>query len=157
MSFIDTFNTYEQAPVSSEQTLPAAPFPRKHVHCVVNSLDDAVHAVYALRAAGYDDKHIHVMSCWDFVEAAEQKHRQRSALSKMLAYCHAFLDEGFGNVYLHESYRKRHILAVRLSSPEQMYSVRDILLSHSADRIKYVDTWTVADLTSSPEDAALYA
>lgn len=96
------------------------------------------------------------MSCWDFVAAAEQKYRQRSTLSKILAYCHSLLDEGFGDVYLHEAYCKRHILVVRLFSPDQMYHVRDILVSHHADLIKYVDAWTVADLTTSREDALTF-
>ena len=151
-----THNTHEQKPVSSKETFPSAPFPRKHVHCVVDSLHDAVQAVYTLRTAGYDARHIHVMSCWDFVAAAEQKYRQRSALSKLFAYCYSFLDEGFGDVYLREAHHKRHILVVRLFSPHQMYHVRDILLSHRADRIKYVDTWTVADLTTSREDALTF-
>ena len=48
--------------------------------------------------------------------------------------------------YLREAHRGSHILAVRLSSHEQMKQVRDLLAPHHARLIKYVDTWTVAEL-----------
>ncbi len=45
--------------------------------------------------------------------------------------------------------RGHHSLAVRLSRPEQMEQVRDLLAAHQAYLMKYVDTWTVTDLTPS--------
>ena len=149
MNYLKTLDTYEQLPVSSEQTFPTAPFPRKHVHCVIDSLQDAVHAVYALRAAGYDARDIHVMACWDFVEAVERAHQQQNGLSKVLSSIISYFDEGFGKVYLHEARRGRHVLTVHLVRNEQ---VRDVLASHHAHLIKYVDTWTVADLLPSRND-----
>jgi hypothetical protein len=64
----------------------------------------------------------------------------------MLSRLIAFFDEGFGELYLHKALRGQHILAVRLCRYEQMEQVRDLLSSHAAHLIKYVDTWTVADL-----------
>lgn len=45
-----TFQEYEQLIVSSRQTLPATPYPAKHVHCAFDDLKSAVRAVQALRA-----------------------------------------------------------------------------------------------------------
>jgi hypothetical protein len=69
MNYLIIHDIYEQLPISSKRTFPATPFPRKHVHSVIDNLRDAVLAVYALRAAGYDARDSHVMACWDFVEA----------------------------------------------------------------------------------------
>ncbi len=147
MNYAELQERYEQVPVSSQRTFPATPFPRKYVHSVIDDLQYAVQAVYALRAAGYDARDIHVMASWDFVEAVERRHQQQSHLSKMLMRFFSLLDEGFGDVYLHEACRGHHILAVRLSRIEQMEQVRDLLVSHHAHLVKYVDTWTVTDLT----------
>ncbi len=152
MNYIKTHGTYEQLPVSSERTFPAAPFPRKYVHAVIDNLPDAVHAVYALRAAGYDARDIHVMACWDFVEAVERAHQQKNGLSKLLSSIISYFDEGFGEVYLHQARRGRHVLTVHLVRNEQLEQVRDVLASHHAHLIKYVDTWTVADLLPSRND-----
>src|ERR1700745_1449250 len=80
----DEFEAYEQLPVSSRRTFPPAPFPRKYVHCVIDDLYYVVEAVHALRAAVYDARDIHVMACWDFVEAVERRQQRRSRLSKAL-------------------------------------------------------------------------
>jgi hypothetical protein len=147
----DEFEAYEQLPVSSQRTFPAAPFPRKYVHCVIDDLSYVVEAVHALRAAGYDAGDIHVMASWDFVEALARRQQRQSRLSKALTCLCSFMDEGFGNAYLHEAIRGHHILAVRLSRNEQMEQVRDILALHYARLMKYVDTWTVTDLPPSPK------
>src|SRR5258708_13785006 len=64
-------DTIAQLPVSSQGTFPPAPFPRKYVHSVFDDLQDAMQAVHALRAAGYDVRDIHLMAGWDFLEAVE--------------------------------------------------------------------------------------
>ena len=76
---------------------------------------------------------------------------KRSPHIRALARVHSFMDEGFGDAYLHEAMRGHHILAVRLSRNEQVKQVRDILALHYARLMKYVDTWTVTDLVPSPE------
>lgn len=151
-SYVQTYNEseYELLPVSSERTFPPAPFPRKYVHCVIDDLYYAVQAVHALRADGSNARDIHVMASWDFVEAAEHR-QQQSHLSMRLMRLLSFFDEGFGNVYLHEALRGHHILMVRLSSNERMEQVRDMLARHYAHLIKYVDTWTVTDLSPAPK------
>jgi hypothetical protein len=140
-------NEIELLPVSSKRTFPPAPFPRKYVHCVIDDLYYVVQAVHALRADGHDAANIHVMSCWDYVAAVEHRHEQRSRLSKVLTRFLSFLDEGFGDSYLHEALRGNHILMVRLSRYEQIKRVRDMLILHNARIIKYVDTWTVTYLS----------
>ncbi len=94
------------------------------------------------------------MACWDFLEAVER--RQQSHLSKMLMSLLAFFDEGLGDVYLREALRGHHILLVRLSSNEQMKQVCDMLVRHSARLMKYVDTWTVTDLSPAPKHSLRY-
>jgi hypothetical protein len=129
------YDTVEQLPVSSQRTFPPTPFPRKHVHSVFDNLQDAVQAIQALRAAGFDDRDIHLMAGWDFVEAVE---RRRTFLDFLFSIDY--------DVYLHEARRGRHILAVRLARHEQKEQVRDLLAPHHAHLMKYVDTWTVTDL-----------
>ena len=151
--YTQTYNDNEDEllPVSSERTFPPAPFPREYVHCVIDDLSSAVQAVHALRADGFKARDIHVMACWDFVEAVERKQQRHSHLSKMLRRLLSFFDEGFGEVYLHEALRGHHILLVHLSSNERMEQVRQVLVCHSARLMKYVDTWTVTDLSPAPK------
>src|SRR5258707_6590864 len=66
-------DTIEQLPVSSQRTFPPAPFPRKYVHSVFDDLQDAMQAVHALRAAGYDVRDIHLMAGWGFLGAGERR------------------------------------------------------------------------------------
>lgn len=139
---------YEQVPVSSERVLPGAPFPNTYIHCVVDDLQSAVKAVIALRIFGYAGNDVHVFASWDYEEAVERRDKQRYGLAKVFARLHALLDEGFGDAYLHEARKGRHILAVRLSRKEHMWDIRDLLARHNARLIKYVDAWATADLTS---------
>lgn len=151
MNYIQTQEIYKQLPVSSEWTFPAAPFPRQYLHCIVDDLRYAVQAVYALRAAGYAAGDIHVMASWDFVEAVERRDQQQNCFARILTRILSFIDEDFGNVYLNAALRGKHIIMVRLSIREQMEQVRDVLASHHAYLIKYVDAWTVTTLRSAPE------
>src|SRR5713226_9795592 len=141
---VKTQNKYEQLPVSSQRAFPAAPFPRKYVHSVFDDLQDAVQAVQALQAAGYDAGDIHCMARWDFVAAIEPRFQQHSRLIQTLM--HFLIDYGFDDVYLHEARQGRHILAVHLARYKQLEQVRDLLAPHHAYHMKYVDTWTVTDL-----------
>lgn len=151
MNLRETHANCDLPPVSSERVFPVAPFPRNYVHCVMADLYDVVQAVQALRVAGYDPGDIHVMSCWDYVDAVEQK--QRGVLSKVFRRFLSFFDEGFSDAYLQEAMRGNHILVVRLASSEQTKLVRDLLLSHHAYLIKYMDVLMVADLVPSSEYA----
>jgi hypothetical protein len=138
---------YERLIVSSQQTLPVAPYPRKHVHCAFDKLEDAVHALQALRAVGYNAGDISLMASWDYVEAVEREPQQPRRFLETLLDFFSFLDDSF-DVYLREARRGRHILAVRVSRHEQIMQVRDVLVPHHAHLMKYIDTWTVADLSS---------
>ncbi|MGZ3609643.1 MAG: hypothetical protein ACXVDN_04985 [Ktedonobacteraceae bacterium] len=150
MNVVELLERYKQAPVSSERAFPAYPFPRKYVHCVIDSLEDAVKAVFALRVAGCATEDIHVMASWDFVEAFERLHQRKKGFYKVLKRLYAFMDEGFTHVYLHEARQGRHLLLVRLSGGDQLAQVGgDLLASHQAYLMKYVDTWTVTDLQPS--------
>lgn len=142
-----TSNEYEQLTVSSQRMLPAAPYPRKYVHSVFDDLQSAVQAVHTLRAAGYDARGISLMASWDFVEAVESQSQQHSRFSEALMYILSFVDDGF-DVYLREARRGHHILAVRLSRYKQIAQARDLLAPHQAYLVKYIDTWTVADLSA---------
>ncbi len=131
----DTQNTNEQLPVSSERTFPAAPFPRKHIHSMFNDRQDALRAVQALRAGGYNAQDIHILTNSDYVEAVGQGQTLFSSLTA------TDLD-----TYQDASRRGCTMLAVRLWSYKQMEQVRDLLAPHHAHLVKYIDTWTVAQL-----------
>ncbi len=148
MKYIKTYTTEEQLPVSSEWTFPVSPFPRKYVHSAIGDLRYAVQAVQALRAAGYDPGDIHVMASWDFVEAVERKRQRQGWLSTIFSRLYSFLDEGFGDVYLHAARQGYHILVVHLSDVKQVRQVRALLTEYDAHLMKYVDAWTVKDLSS---------
>ena len=138
MNSIMTQDTYKQMFVSSERTFPAAPFPRKYVHSMFDDLQDAVQAVHTLQAAGYAARDIHLMASWDYREAVERRQAPIGFISS--------IDEDIVDVYLHEAYRGHHILAVRLPRYEQILPVRNLLAAHHAHLMKYVDTWTFANL-----------
>lgn len=137
----------EELPVSSEQTFPTAPYPRQHVHCAFNDLEQLVRAVHGLRAAGYAAENIHVMTSWDYVDAVRREQQRHNGLARALRSLASLLDEGFSGVYLRAASQGQHVLAVRVSRSEQLAEVRDLLTFHRAQLIKYVDTWTVTDLT----------
>ncbi len=139
----------DQVCVFSEQTLPAAPYPRNYIHCVVDDLKDAVSAVCGLRAAGYENKDIHVLANWDFVQAVAHAQARQRGFAKILIRLTSLLDDGFGYTYLSEARQGRHVLAIRLARSEQVEQVRDLLIFHRAQLIKYVSAWAVADLQPS--------
>ncbi|HZU66405.1 MAG TPA: hypothetical protein VFA09_03935 [Ktedonobacteraceae bacterium] len=137
----------EKALVSSQQSIPPAPFPRNYVHCVFDNLYDLVQAVHTLRADGHNSGDIHVMSCWDYVAAVEREREHQNSLLKMLTSLYGFLDESFGEVYLQEARKGNHMLMVRLSSSRQLKRVSDVLMLYHARMVRYVDTWTVMYLS----------
>lgn len=130
-------DSYEELARSTQRTLPATPFPRGHVHCVFDSPRDVMQAVLTLRAAGYDDEDIHVMTGREYMEAVEQGHTLITSLTS-----------SEDDVYLHEARRGRYFLAVRLYSYEQIEQIRRLLARHHAHLMKYVDTWTVIELVT---------
>ena len=125
----------EQSAVSTKQTLPTAPFPRKYVHSVFVNLQDARRAALALRAAGFDERNIYILSGRDFVEAISQGHSPFGFLTSM--------DH---DVYLREASRGRIFVAVRTSSYAQLKQIRDLLAPHNARLVNYIDTWTMSEL-----------
>jgi hypothetical protein len=133
----------EQLSVLSQQVYPADTFPSKYIHCAIDDLRDAVQAVEALQAAGYAASSISLVTSWDFAEALERSYQQRCSLSQAFAH---FIDSGFDEVYRQEASRGHHILTVHLSNFEQIEQVRNVLAPHYAHRMKYIDTWTTADL-----------
>ena len=140
----DAQETYEQASISSQRVFPAAPYPRKYIHCVFDDLQDMAQAVQTLQAADYNTDDIHLMSGGDFSTAIEQQYTLQSGLFQSLKGL--FFDYDFDNYYLHEARRGHHILSVRPASYEQITRVRDVLVCHHAHLMKYIDTWTMADL-----------
>lgn len=124
-----TPDTYKQ------RMFPAAPFPRKHIHSVFNDRQDALQAAQALRALGYNDRDIHILSNTDYLEAVERGQTLIGSLTS--TDLDAFLDEARQGCT---------ILAVRLSNHGQMEQVRDLLISHHARLMKYIDTWTMVHL-----------
>lgn len=140
----ETQESYEQLTMSSRQVFPVAPYPRKHIHCVIDDPQDAGQAVQALQTAGYTADDIHVMSGPDFAAAIGRRYEQQNGLFQ--AFTHLFFDYGFDRTYLAEARRGHAILAVRPASHEQIMKVRNLLLPHHAHLMKYIDTWTFADL-----------
>lgn len=145
MNHIKVQDAYK-LPVSSQREFPAHPFPNKYVHCVIHDLQYLVQAVHTLRNAGIHADDIHVMASWDFIEAAERKSHQQNRFSKMFTRFLSFIDDGFGDVYLREAHKGKHVLMIRLPCNGQIGHIHAILTAHYASLIKYVDTWTVIDL-----------
>ncbi len=145
MNYAATLETYEpltreqlvveQVPVSTKRMLPATPFPRKYVHSVFADLQDAKQAALALRAAGFDERDIHLMQSRDLVEALAQS---QSAFG--------FLGSMDYDVYLREASVGCTIMAVRPTGYTQLKQIRDLLAPHHARLAKYIDTWTATEL-----------
>jgi len=131
----NTQKTFEELSITSERTLPATPFPRKYIHSAFNDRQDALQAAQSLRSAGYDARDIYMLTYADYEEAIGRGQTLISSLSS------TDLD-----VYLDEARHGRTILAVRLASPGQIEQARDLLAPHRAHQVRYVDTWTVAQL-----------
>jgi hypothetical protein len=135
MIVVDTNITLEKRALSSEQTLPANPFPRKYIHSAFHDFQDAMQAFIALLSSGYDASDIHLMKGLDFVEAVE--HRQTFL---------GFLCSSDDHTYLREAKRGKHMLSVRFSNYDQMFQVRDLLAPYNAYSMTYVDTWSITPL-----------
>ena len=145
MNDVATLKTYEpltseplvveQLPVSMKRTLPAAPFPRKYILSVFVDLQDARQAALALRAAGFDERGIHVLQRRDFVEAVAQDQSPFNLVTS-IDY----------DIYLREASRGRSFLAVHPASYAQLQQIRDLLAPHHAYLAKYINTWTLTEL-----------
>jgi hypothetical protein len=140
---VKTVKIYERLSVLSQQAYPSNTLPRKYVHCAIDDLRDAVQAVEALQTIGYDARDISLVACWDFAEALERSYQQQSSLLQALP---DFIDAGVDNIYRQEASRGHHILTVHLCNFEQIEQVRNLLAPHHAHLMKYIDTWTTADL-----------
>jgi hypothetical protein len=125
----------ELLPVPTKRALPAGPFPRKYVHSVFVNVQDARQAALALRAAGFEEQHIHILDSRDFVEAVSQGQSPFDFLTSM-DY----------DVYLREVSRGRTFVSVRPANYTQLRQIRDLLAPHRARLVNYIDTWTMTPL-----------
>src|SRR5436309_1011743 len=119
MNYSTTLDGYGQLSLPSQQRFPPAPFPKKYVHSVIDDLQHAEQAVQALQDAGYDARDVHLIASREFVAAVERRLQQKSRLSETLFRFFSSTDDGFfGDVYLYEALRGRHILVVHLKRTE---------------------------------------
>lgn len=101
-----TYNGYAQSSLPAQQAFPPALFPSKHVYRVIDNLHQAEQAVHTLQAAGYDARHIHLLTSQQFIAAREHRLQQQSHLSEALVRFFASTDDDFpGDVYLYEAQR----------------------------------------------------
>jgi hypothetical protein len=145
MIYTETLETYEQLtreqvdgeqlPMTMERKLPAAPFPRKFVLSVFVDLQDARQAAFALHAAGFNERDIHILQSHEFVKAVTQD-RSPFEIITSIDY----------DIYLREAHRQRLFLAVRPDNYAQLNQIRDLLAPHHAYLANYIDTWTVTEL-----------
>jgi len=149
MNDVHKQNNDEQPTVSSQQMFPADSYPHKYVHSVFEDQQDAMQAVQALLAAGFTTDDIHFMTSQDYMQAAQKGNQQQGGISKSILHFISSLDYGVTDAYLNEAQRGRHILSVRISRQDQIAQVRDILALHHGQLLKYVDTWTAANLSDS--------
>ena len=130
-----TFDTSEMLFTPLQPTIPANPFPRKHLHCVFDAWEDAARGYRILEEVGYNASNIHILTGEDYIGAIEHK---QSLIS--------FLTSGDIDIYRQEAQRGHHILVVHAVGYEQMKQLRNLLLPHHARLMKYIDTWTTVDL-----------
>jgi len=127
----------EQLPVTTKRRLPTAPFPRKYVLSVFVDLQDARQAAYALHAAGFNERDIHILKSHEFVNSVTQ---DQSPFEIVTAIDY--------DIYLREAHRERSFLAVRPTGYAQLKQIRDLLAPHHAYLANYIDTWTTTELLS---------
>jgi len=145
MIYTETLETYEQLtreqvnieqlPITMEGKLPAAPFPRKFVLSVFVDLQDARQAAFALYAAGFNERDIHILQSNEFVKSVTQDQSPFEIITSI----------GY-DMYLREAQRKRFFLAVRPTNYAQLNQIRDLLARHHSYLANYIDTWTVTEL-----------
>jgi hypothetical protein len=135
MTVVVTQNALEQKTVSSEETFPAAPFPRKYIHAAFHDFQDAMQACISLLGSGYAAEDIHLMKGRDFLEAVE---RRQTPIG--------FFCSSDDHLYLREAKRGKYMLSVRFSTYERMNQVRDLLAPYGAYSMAYIDTWSVTPL-----------
>ena len=150
MNNVKARNKNKQSTFSSQQVFPADAYPQKYVHSVFNDPKDAAEAIQALQQIGYDAQNIHFLMSQDYMQALEQGHLQQNGFFNALTHLISGFDYTFADVYMNEALRGGHILAVHLSGYEQILEVCDLLVSHHAHLVKYIGTWTFADLSPSP-------
>ena len=141
MSDVEKQNNDEQSVPSSEPVYPADTFPHKYVHSVFEDKQDVEQAVQALRAAGFTPDDINFMTSQDFIQAAERGEHQNKSLSKSFAHFVSSMDHNVTDAYLSEARRGNDVLSVRISKPDQMAQVRDILAPHHVKHIEYIEHW----------------
>ena len=149
MSDFEKQNEDEQSVLSSEPVYPTDTFPHKYVHSVFEDRQDAEQAIQALLAAGFISDDINFMTSQDFIQAAERGEHQNKSLSKSFAHFVSSMDHNVTDAYLSEARRGNDVLSVRISKPDQMAQVRDILAPYHAKHIQYIDSWTQADLSNT--------
>jgi len=149
MKNVKAHDKNKELALSSLRVFPADAYPQKYVHSVFNDPQDAAEAIQALQKIGYDAQSIHFLMSQDYVQAVEQGDPQQSGFFNALMHLISAFDYGFADVYMNEALRGGHILAVHLSGYEQILQVRDLLVSHHAHLVKYIGTWTFADLSPS--------
>lgn len=125
----------EPVTVITERSLPASPFPRKYVHSVFTSMDDAQQAAQALRASHIAESDMYLLDGRDFIEAVS---RGQSPFG--------FLTSTVSDVYLNEAEQGRSFLAIRPASYGQLKQIRDLLAPHHAYLVRYIDTWAITEL-----------
>lgn len=121
--------------MSIQRTLPAAPFPRKCVLSVFIDMRDARQAAHALRAAGFEERTLHVLESRDFLEALAQDQSPFNLITS-IDY----------DLYLREASRGRIFLMVHTANYAQLKQITDLLAPHHAYLAKYINTWTVTEL-----------
>ncbi len=127
--------TEKQFASPAKQVYPAAPFPRKYVHCVFDDLQDAVQASLTLLPSDYEGNSIQVLTSQEYLNAIEERQTPASFLTSV------DLDE-----FLQKASRGCCVLVVRPAYYQQMMQVRHLLVPHLVSHMKYIDTWTTVDL-----------
>jgi len=98
-------------------------------------MQDARQAAFALYAAGFNERDIHILQSNEFVKSVTQDQSPFEIITS-IDY----------DMYLREAQRKRFFLAVRPTNYAQLNQIRDLLARHHSYLANYIDTWTVTEL-----------
>ncbi len=129
-------------------TRPGAIYPDNYIMAVFKDEKKAEDAVQALLQAGVASEDIRLFESHEVLDHAEDTERNKSLFARIADAFQTITSDEDQHVliYVEEARRGHAILNVHVPESEQVESVKDILVAHSARNIKYFGRWSISIL-----------
>ncbi|HLI69434.1 MAG TPA: hypothetical protein VKV19_06705 [Ktedonobacteraceae bacterium] len=135
------------------QAMIGSLYPTNYIVCVINDLQEAMQAVEAFQAAGFDASTVRLMKASELLEKIQELEQRKSAFQRFFSSFQDINNETGMEVYQLEAKQGHHILYIRTCAPSVCTSpsreigrIREILGRYRAHTIKFFGTWSVEDI-----------